>query len=203
MSLWNKFVVLEGLDGSGTTTQMNRLEEYCRRNNIPCWKTFEPSNGFIGRAAREVLEGREKVHPLTLAQLFAADRREHVKAMEDHLKRGEWVLCDRYYYSSLAYQSLELPFETVRDLNREFPLPGHCFYLQCSVETSARRRGGRDSEDIYETDALQKRVADNYEKAFSHIPAKAGILHRIDGELTPEEITAAILEISGLSAGPS
>ena len=195
MSLPHKFVVLEGLDGSGTTTQLKKLEAYCLKKGIPCHTTFEPSNGFIGLAARAVLEKRETASPLTLAQLFAADRREHQKTIKSCLKEDKWVFCDRYFYSSLAYQSLDLPFETVWDLNREFPHPDYCFYLECSIDTSARRRGNRGNQDIYETEQLQKRVAENYEKAFTTLADHPGILHRIDGEKDPENVNRAILDI--------
>jgi len=196
MSLSNKFVVLEGLDGSGTTTQLNKIYDYCRDNGIPCWKTFEPSDGFIGKAARAILEKRETADPLTLAQLFAADRREHLKEIHERIKKGEWVFCDRYLYSSLAYQSLDLSFETVWDLNRDFPHPDICFYLECSIETSTKRRGGRSSgDDIYETEQLQHRVAMNYEKAFETLRDAPEVLQRIDGEAAPDAITSRILKI--------
>ena len=198
MSLTNKFVVLEGLDGAGTTTQLNRLKDFCNGNNIPCWVTFEPSDGFIGQAARAVLEKKEEADFLTLAQLFAADRREHLKAINKHLSDGQWVFCDRYFYSSLAYQSLDLPFDTVWNLNKDFPHPDICLFLECSLETSARRRGKRSSEDIYETEQLQKRVARNYERAFSTLDDKDGVLQRINGEMSPETITSEILGILGL-----
>lgn len=201
MSLPHKFVVLEGLDGAGTTSQLKRIAAYCGREGIPCWTTFEPSDGFIGRAARAVLEKREAADPLTLAQLFAADRREHQKAIRDHLRRGEWVFCDRYLYSSLAYQSLSLPFETVWDLNKDFPHPDICLYLSCSLETTARRRGDRPSEDIYETEELQRRVRENYEQAFLSLKDHPKVLRRIDGERPLEEVTALILKELGW--GPS
>lgn len=188
MNLWDKFVVLEGLDGSGTTTQLDKLTEYCSEKKIPFMRTFEPSDGFIGLAARAVLEKREKADPLTLAQLFAADRREHVRIMKEQLEAGKWVFCDRYLFSSLAYQSLHLDFDTVLDLNREFPMPGYCLYLECSIETSSRRRGNRDSADLFEKEALQKKVASLYEKAFSFFYPGDENLYRVNGERSAEEV---------------
>ncbi len=196
-NLPHKFVVLEGLDGAGTTTQLNLLKQYCRDREIPCWTTYEPSNGFIGQAARAVLEKRELVHPLTLAQLFAADRREHLSEMEKHLAEGEWVFCDRYLYSSLAYQSLDIPFDTVLALNADFPAPDFCLYLECSIETSSLRRGRRESQDIYEKEKLQRIVAENYEKAFSTLP-DVRILHRINGEQVLEKVHQDILGLLGI-----
>ncbi|MBF9015163.1 MULTISPECIES: dTMP kinase [unclassified Oceanispirochaeta] len=194
MGIWDKFVVLEGLDGSGTTTQLNRLETYCLENSISCYRTFEPSDGFIGRACRDVLEKRESADPLTLAQLFAADRREHQKIIRERLEAGHWVFCDRYLFSSLAYQSLSLDFDTILDLNKDFPKPGFCLYVECSVETSAARRGGRDSEDLYEKEALQRRVADNYEKSFESFYPDSEGLYRINGEASADEVFKSILK---------
>ena len=200
MGIWDKFVVLEGLDGSGTTTQLNRLGSYCSENNIPFFHTFEPSDGFIGRAARDVLEKREKAHPYTLAQLFAADRREHLSLMEEHLEAGEWVFCDRYLFSSLAYQSLGVDFDSVFNLNKDFPLPGFCFYIECSVETSASRRGDRDSEDLFEKENLQRKVIGHYEHAFSEFYASDGKSHpekgfyRINGEQSADEVFSDLLK---------
>ncbi len=201
MGIWDKFVVLEGLDGSGTTTQLNRLGSYCRENAIPCHRTFEPSDGFIGRAARAVLEKRETALPLTLAQLFAADRREHLTLMKQRLEEGEWVFCDRYLFSSLAYQSLGVDFDAVFDLNKDFPLPGFCFYIECSVETSASRRGDRDSVDLFEKESLQRKVMGHYEHAFSEFYAPDGKSHpekgfyRINGEQSADKVFSDLLKI--------
>jgi dTMP kinase len=198
MSLWDKFVVLEGLDGSGTTTQLNRLSSYCLENGIDSIRTFEPSDGFIGLAARAVLEKREKVDPLTLAQLFAADRREHVKMMNEQLENGKWVFCDRYLFSSLAYQSLHLDFETVLDLNKEFPLPGYCIYLECSVETSSSRRDKRESIDLFEKEALQKQVMSLYERAFTTFYPEGKGFYKINGETGADEVFQEIINVLNL-----
>jgi dTMP kinase len=198
MGLWDKFVVLEGLDGSGTTTQLNRLASHCRNKATDCIRTFEPSDGFIGQAARAVLEKREKVHPLTLAQLFAADRREHVQLMTEELEAGKWVFCDRYLFSSLAYQSLQLDFETVLEMNREFPLPGYCLYLECSVETSSNRRDKRESIDLFEKEAFQRKVISLYEKAFTTLYPDGNGFYRINGEDSADTVFLNIIEILGL-----
>ena len=198
MSLKNKFVVLEGLDGAGTTTQLKRLKDFCNKNDIPAGLPSNHPTDLSVRQPGQYSKKREEADFLTLAQLFAADRREHLKAISKHLSQGQWVFCDRYLYSSLAYQSLDLPFETVWDLNKDFPHPDVCLFLECSLETSARRRGRRSSEDIYETEQLQKRVAGNYERAFSTLDNKKDVLQRINGEMSPEAITSEILSILGL-----
>ena len=143
----------------------------------------------------------EKAHPYTLAQLFAADRREHLTLIQERLEAGEWVFCDRYLFSSLAYQSLGVEFDKVMDLNRDFPLPGFCFYLECSVETSASRRDERESADLFEKENLQRKVMGHYEHAFAEFYDPDGKSHpekgfyRINGEKSVDEVFSSLLEI--------
>ncbi|HYY53573.1 MAG TPA: dTMP kinase, partial [Myxococcales bacterium] len=107
-----RFIALEGLDGSGTTTQAERIASVLRAQGRRVLLTREPSDGPIGTLIRLALTGRlglpQRSGPLTeeaLALLFAADRVDHLAAViEPALERGELVVCDRYVLSSLAYQ---------------------------------------------------------------------------------------------------
>jgi dTMP kinase len=107
-----RFVVLEGGDGSGKSTQAARLAEWLRGQELTVRETFEPGAGAIGAVLRELLlHGPEPVTPIAEALLMAADRAQHVATeIEPALARGEWVVCDRYVPSSLVYQGV------VRDL---------------------------------------------------------------------------------------
>ena len=104
-----RFIVFEGLDGCGKTTQLKMLSE--RLSDHPHIRTREPSDGAIGRLIRESVSGGAQVGPLafnseTLALLFAADRVKHISdEVMPALRSGKTVLCDRYYYSNIAYQS--------------------------------------------------------------------------------------------------
>ncbi|MEW5814514.1 MAG: dTMP kinase, partial [Spirochaetota bacterium] len=93
------FIVFEGLDGSGTTTQVRLLSEKLTEKGIPVWTTCEPTDRFIGKNIRKVLRGEEKIEPPALALLFAADRYDHIYNPSDgiitHIDKAEWVLCDR------------------------------------------------------------------------------------------------------------
>src|SRR6185369_8913434 len=104
------FVVLEGIDGSGTTTQLGRLQAYLERRGRAVHPTREPSTGPVGRLLREILLGQhrlpggEPADGLAMALLFAADRRDHVRReIEPALGAGRDVVSDRYLLSSLAY----------------------------------------------------------------------------------------------------
>src|SRR5258706_8367109 len=121
------FVVIEGIDGAGTTTQGDRLTAYLQKKRA-VYFTNEPSNGPAGMLIRLALArrllgpnheyhdpreikptGSVELHPYTMALLFAADRADHLATqIEPNLRRGKIVLCDRYILSSLAYQGLEL-----------------------------------------------------------------------------------------------
>jgi dTMP kinase len=103
-----RFVVFEGGDGSGKSTQAARLAPWLRNRGLTVCETFEPGAGATGAVIRELLlNGPEAVTPITEALLMAADRAEHVATeIEPALARGEWVVCDRYVPSSLVYQGV-------------------------------------------------------------------------------------------------
>jgi dTMP kinase len=103
-----RFVVLEGGDGSGKSTQAARLASWLRAQDVTVVETFEPGAGAIGAVLREVLlHGPEPVTPVAEALLMAADRAQHVATeIEPALGRGDWVVCDRYVPSSLVYQGV-------------------------------------------------------------------------------------------------
>jgi len=103
-----RFVVLEGGDGSGKSTQAERLATWLRAEDVTVVETFEPGAGAVGAVLRDVLlHGPEPVTPVTEALLMAADRAQHVATeIEPALARGDWVVCDRYVPSSLVYQGV-------------------------------------------------------------------------------------------------
>src|SRR6185437_14469754 len=106
-----RFVVLEGIDGAGTTTHVGLLAERLRSERIPVRATREPSDGPVGVLVRQILTGRVVIPGgrapgwQTMALLFAADRMDHVESgIAPFLAEGGVVLSDRYDASSLAYQ---------------------------------------------------------------------------------------------------
>ncbi len=168
-----RFIVFEGLDGAGTTTQARLLCRWLSRQGRTVLPTAEPSDGPVGRLLRQALARRvagregERLNPQTIAALFAADRADHVAhEIEPALARGEDVVCDRYAGSSLAYQGAECEPAWVAELNRPMPAPDLVLYVRVPVEIAARRRAGRGGEpEIYEVDAFQRRVAAGYDAA--------------------------------------
>lgn len=114
-----RFIVFEGIDGSGKSTQLARLADRLTAEGHIVWTTREPSNGDIGHLIRLGLTGKSKLDEATIALLFAADRLSHIEEIRAHLAVGELVLCDRYILSSLAYNSQRLTLEWILSLNRE------------------------------------------------------------------------------------
>jgi dTMP kinase len=116
-----RFVVLEGGDGSGKSTQSARLAAWLRAQGLAVVETFEPGSGPTGAVLRELLlHGPEPVAPVTEALLMAADRAQHVASeIQPALSRGDWVVCDRYVPSSLVYQGVvrELGVDVVEQLS--------------------------------------------------------------------------------------
>lgn len=188
------FIALEGLDGSGTTTQQEALATALRSKGHAVHTTREPSDRSIGRLARAALGSRSDVDPATLALLFAADRLDHVRAeIRPALARGDVVVCDRYLVSSWVYQGLECDPAWVETINARAPWPTITFLLEVSVDVAVQRMADRgQSIERFETAALQRRVAQAYEQVANR--ALHGF-YRIDGTETPAEVTAQMLTI--------
>lgn len=197
------FIVLEGLDGAGTTTQLERLSSVLRGEGHRVFATREPSDGPIGTQIRQALTGRlvlpQGAGPLTaetLALLFAADRMDHLAAqVEPALARGELVLCDRYVLSSLAYQGSTLPMQWVGELNARALAPDLTLFIDVNAATAASRRlvrGG--AEELFEADAKQRKIRRQYQKALGSalVPGRSKIV-RIDGKGSVEAVTEACL----------
>lgn len=195
------FIVLEGLDGAGTTTQLDRLSSVLRSEGFKVLPTREPSDGPIGTSLRQALTGRLGLPagrgPLTaetLALLFAADRMDHLAAqVEPALERGELVLCDRYVLSSLAYQGSALPMQWVETINARARAPDLTLFVAVDASTAARRRSIRGAaQELFEADEAQRRILQQYEKALKR-PAVKGRVVRIDGSQSIDDVTTASL----------
>ncbi|MFW6250911.1 MAG: dTMP kinase [Alkalispirochaetaceae bacterium] len=194
--LIDRFVVIEGLDGAGTTTQAKALAEALGETER-VYLTCEPTEGEIGRLIRRILHGEVPAEPRTVAHLYAADRTEHLYHGPDsvtaRLEAEYLVICDRYLFSSLAYQSVHCGFDFVYRLNEPFPLPRYLFYLDIDPDLGEQRLSSREKRDIYERLAFQKEVKSFYERTLE-LYSRSGIeIHRLDGSLPVEELTESIL----------
>jgi dTMP kinase len=191
-----KFLVLEGIDGSGTTTQLDRAVSYVSSLGHPAVATREPSTGPIGRLLREALLGRlgmpddGGMDGRTMALLFAADRIDHLqREIEPQLAAGTTVISDRYLLSSLAYQAEEAEREWVLNLARGILRPDMTVFLDLPIEVAAQRRqaAGRPVER-YDGDSYLAKVSANYRALARQDPSVV----TLDGAATKDEVTTAM-----------
>lgn len=185
-SILHGFVVLEGLDGAGTSTQLRLLAERLAREGRKHAMTWEPTQGPVGRLLRSILAQETKAHPRTIALLYAADRNEHVHepgtGIRERVRRGELVVCDRYVFSSLAYQSIECGFDYVMGLNSEFPLPQCVIFVDTPVAVCQGRLAARGTSELYDGVAFQARVRESYLEVFKRFAGSGMLIAHVAGD---------------------
>ena len=189
-----RFIALEGVDGSGTTTQLTRVSEILSQRGLVVHQTMEPSKGPIGVRIREILRGETKTPPDSLALLFAADRLDHLKReIEPAMTKGQVVLTDRYLISSLAYQSLDVDLAFIETINARARKPDISILLRISPEDAALRRAQRGgAEEIFDDLELQKTISRSYDTAFAR--TDLGPTAVVDAMQTMEQVTSDILQ---------
>lgn len=183
------FIAFEGLDGSGGTTQIGLYEAALQTVGRTVRRTREPSDGPVGSLIRAQLAGGVVGDPV-FGLLFAADRRDHQdRVVQPALARGEVVLTDRYFLSSLAYQSQSLGMDRVWAINAEFPAATVVVMLDLPPEECLGRvvaRGG--VRDRFETLDQLQRIAAAYEAAIARCVARGDRIVRIDASGAPEAV---------------
>ena len=193
------FIVFEGIDGAGTSTQINRI---CGKNPQKFFQTAEPTSLETGKFLRRMLGGEFSVDEKTNSFLFAADRAEHLygkNGIIEQINNGKTVISDRYLFSSLAYQSISCGEELPKLLNSTFPLPEILFFFEIDPEISLKRVDSRnEKKEIYEKIETQKKIAMEYEKIISEYennPSCTMKIIRIDATKSIEEISETISKI--------
>ncbi|MGB3798674.1 MAG: dTMP kinase [Lewinella sp.] len=196
------FIVIEGLDGSGKSTQISLLRDYFHSLGESCYVTAEPTELPTGRLIRRVLQKEITVDPRTLAAMFAADRIEHLFHPDEgilaKLAAGHHVVASRYYFSSLAYQSEFVDPGFVASLNRlaKATLPADLtIFLDLEPETSMQRISARPGEDeLFETLEKLQHVRESFLNAFTVFGEDENIQH-IDAS---REVNEVATEVQGL-----
>jgi dTMP kinase len=194
------FIVLEGIDGSGTTTQLGLLERHLVGRGRRVHPTREPSHGPVGRLLREILLGGHAnpdgtpTDGLAVALLFAADRRDHLRReIDPALAAGVDVISDRYLLSSLAYQAQEAEREWVAGLARDLRPPDLTLLLDLPSETAAaRRRDANRIDERYDAADIQARVAARYRELVAGDPSAITLDARGGIEEVAHAVAAAV-----------
>ncbi len=197
-----KFIVLEGIDGSGTTTQANLLKGYLESQAKKAIVSSEPTDSEMGKLLREALKNNifsfkeQQQFDQQMALLFAADRYYHVfnqtNGVLSLLEKNINVICTRYYFSSIAYNSnTREDFKWVKHLNCNFPQPDMLIYIDISVEISLERICKRNYLEVYENREKLLRVSENYLRILEEY---SGLVITIDGRETIEKIHRNIVK---------
>ena len=197
-----RLIVLEGLDGAGTTTQARRLVEQLRALGRKAHLTREPSDGPIGRLIRELLTGQHAIPGAAIRQstfglLFAADRLDHLqREVEPQLAAGAMVVSDRWYHSSLAYQGTGADRDWITQLNARARPPDLTIFLQVRPEVAAQRRvaAGRVQE-LFDDLQMQQDVEAGYRATIAELTAQGERIEVIDGELPPDAVFQEIMRL--------
>lgn len=196
-----RFIVIEGLDGSGTTTQAQLLGSWLSDMGISPELTREPTTGPFGLLTRMVVEQRVSVDSRALALAFAADRIDHVecpdRGIRGWLRRGRWVVSDRYVLSSFAYQSGDVAeYEWLTQINRFALTPDLTIFVDVPVSECRRRIRGRSaSSDLFDVDGRLERVGSRYREVLASLAGEdrfTGELAVVDGEHPPEVVATSI-----------
>ena len=195
------FFALEGIDGSGKSTQLQLLKENLEKAGRPCITTCEPTGGPMGRLLRQVLTGQVRCDSRVVAPLFVADRLDHLLNEErgicKPLQEGIPVPHDRYYFSSYAYQSVDLPLEWVIQANRpcaDILRPTATIFIDLSPELALERIArNRESTELFETRDRLTRTREQYFRAFEALKEEERVII-LPGDKGVEDLARDIFE---------
>ena len=194
------FIVLEGIDGAGTTTQARLLARWFEDGGHGVEQTFEPTRGPVGRVIREAIQAHAPdFDERVFALLFAADRVDHVQTcIAPAIEAGRFVVSDRYVMSSLAYQSVALDLGWVRELNRFATPPDITFLLDGPVEDCLARLdvAGRGGER-YEKAQLLEQIRLNYQQIASTLAEEGQRIETLDATHSIDDLHGQIVDTVG------
>lgn len=202
-----KFIVFEGIDGAGKSTQVallkERLEAMGRRVSV----TAEPTSYESGKALRQALSGRIKRTECEMAAMFVLDRIAHnthpTEGIDALCENGCDVISDRYYYSTLAYQGQTTDYGWVKAMNKGCPRirrPDLCIYLDLTPEQSLARISGRgEAVEIYENLEKLTSVRSAFLSVIEDLKRDGESIFVVDASRSPEEIAREIFDIASAS----
>jgi len=188
-----KFIVFEGLDGAGVTTQATLLRNYFLGKNKDVILTKEPTDGLIGGLIKSCLRSEWKTDPLTLQMLFAADRSHHlITEIEPALKNDKIVISDRYIMSSLVFGSIYISLDMLKQLNVHFRKPNLTIVVDTHPRVCIERmKKARHHVELFEEEQKLEQIRRNYIMLKNYFPE----MHFIDGNRPADEISNEIRKI--------
>lgn len=194
-----KFIAFEGIDGSGKSTQIRMLADRLKKENVDYYMTMEPTEAPIGVMLRQILRGKMKADNRVIAALFAADRLDHLLNEENGIaakvERGTTVITDRYYFSSYAYHSVDMPMEWVIQANEQSAgilRPTVTVFIDVDPDTAMERIiRNREQQELYEKKPRLTEVRKKYMEAFDRLKEVERVVI-VDGNGSPEQTAAAV-----------
>lgn len=194
-----KFIAFEGIDGSGKSTQIQLLTDRLKEMGVSCYRTMEPTDSPIGSLIHQIMTGRMKTDNKVIAGLFVADRLDHllndVNGLLPKIQEGTTVVTDRYYFSSYAYHSVDMPMEWVIQANaqsKELLQPTVTIFIDVDPDTALDRIAkNRQHQELFEKKSRLVKVREKYLEAFERLKEEETIVI-IDGNRSQEEIAQDI-----------
>ncbi len=193
-----KFIVFEGIDGSGKSTQAKMLHESLVEGGVECLLTYEPTDKNYGKKIRDSFSS-ERLSPTTELEYFTLDRDEHISDIVlPALERGVHVISDRYYYSTAAYQGARgLDYKMILESQMsKFLKPDICFLLDIDIDTSCSRIKNRGKANSFENIDYLREVYSVFQKIESDDKASIGTIANIDASQSLESIAQKVLKIT-------
>lgn len=195
-----KFIVFEGIDGSGKSTQIKLIANRLSQQGKHCQVTREQTDGEVGKLIRKCLTRQTIVDSHVIAALFAADRLDHILksgGLRETLAEETIVLCDRYYLSSYAYQSLDIDLNWIMDINSvsmNLLKPDCHIFIDITPETAMKRLNKRKSLEIYEELEKLTQIHTNYHNIIKKLSDTENIVI-IDGNRNTKSVAGDILAV--------
>ncbi len=189
----SKFIVFEGLDGSGLSTQSFELRNFLMKQGHQVVLTKEQTDGLIGGLIKSCLKKEWKTSLLTLQLLFTADRSHHLSnEIEPALAEGKFVISDRYFFSTIAFGALQIEKDFLKKINSKFRVPDITFIMDCPPEVCLERIGkGRFSRELFEEKEKMEKIRENYRELAKEFPN----VHIVDANRPAAEVQKEIVSI--------
>ena len=189
------FIAFEGIDGSGKSTQVKMLTEKMKEEGIYCYTTMEPTDSPIGSLIHQIMTGRIKADNKVIAALFAADRLDHllndINGIVSKINEGITVISDRYYLSSYAYHSVDMPMDWVIKANEQSSVilkPTVNIFIDVNPDTAIERIAkNRFHQELFEKKSRLVKVREKYLEAFVKLKESERVII-VDGNRSKQEI---------------
>lgn len=195
------FIAFEGIDGSGKGTQIRLLKKYLEEQHYPVFHTMEPNDSPTGSLIHQIMIGRVKTTNDVIAALFVADRLDHIENQTNgilkFLKQGINVITDRFYFSSYAYQSVDVPMDWIIEANSlasRLIRPDVTVFIDVDPEITMKRiEENRMTKELFEETGRLVETRKRYFEAFEKLKKEENVVV-IDGARSPEEVQKDVRE---------